>query len=846
MKPGLTSSIRLVLALALVAAALQASARPAAAGQFNIIGPAGSVRFGTRVTVLPNGNIVVTDPAYNGGLGVDVGAAYLYNGATGALISMLTGSIAGDKVGFGSVVVLSNGNYVIRSPYWHKSGAADAGAVTWGSAVSGVSGVVSAANSLVGSTAGDQVGGYFTRPLSNGNYVVSSPKWDNGGIVDAGAVTWGNGATGTGGVVSSANSLVGGTANDQVGIGNVAALSNGNYVVSSPDWDNGSAWDAGAVTWGSGPAGISGNIFYRNSLVGSRANDRVGWVELLPNGNYLVISYSWDNGTIIDAGAVTWASGLTGRTGYVSAANSLVGGTAMDQVGDYVAILSNGNYVVCSPYWNNGAFTDAGAVTWGDGASGITGLVSTVNSLVGNKTSDSVGSAGVIVLDNGNYVVRSPNWDNAAVSNAGAVTWGSGASGISGVVSAANSLVGSTAYDRLGNDVAYDDGVLPLSNGNYVVISPFWDNAAVSNAGAVTWGSGAGGISGIVSAANSLIGGKADDQVGLDYVTRLSNGNYVVGSSQWDNGAIVDAGAATWGNGAGGTSGPLSAGNSLVGSMAGDQVGSRQAALSNGNYVVSSPRWDRGAIVDAGAVTWGNGAGGTSGPVSAGNSLVGSTASDRVGSGVLLPLNYGNLMVISPVWDNGAIVNAGAVTWMDGTTGMTGQVSASNSLVGGHADDQVGSGEGIGLSNGGFVIASSQWDNGAIVDAGAVTWGDGTAGMSGLVSPANSLVGGTANDRIGVLGNVFTLNNGDYVVRSASWDNGAAVNAGAIILGSRLGATRGPVHTNHSVMGATANGGIEMVYAYDPTYRQLVVGRPYDNIVTILKQPEVYLPVVLR
>ena len=63
----------------------------------------------------------------------------------------------------------------------------------------------------------------------------------------------------------------------------------------------------------------------------------------------------------IDAGAATWGSGTTGVKGLVGAANSLVGSTADDTVtvGDYgVTALTNGNYVVGSPYWNNGAATD--------------------------------------------------------------------------------------------------------------------------------------------------------------------------------------------------------------------------------------------------------------------------------------------------------------------------------------------------------------------------------------------------------------------------------------------------------------------------------------------------------
>ena len=52
-----------------------------------------------------------------------------------------------------------------------------------------------------------------------------------------------------------------------------------------------------------------------------------------------------------------------------------------------------------------------------------------------------MGSHGVRVLSGGDYVVSSPNWDGA-VANAGAATWGSGTAGVSGAVSAANSLVG--------------------------------------------------------------------------------------------------------------------------------------------------------------------------------------------------------------------------------------------------------------------------------------------------------------------------------------------------------------------------------------------------------------------
>ena len=65
-----------------------------------------------------------------------------------------------------------------------------------------------------------------------------------------------------------------------------------------------------------------------------------------------------------------------GATGAVSAANSLVGSTANDQVGSGgVTVLNNGNYVARSPLWDNGAAVDAGAVCLGDGTLGTTGAV---------------------------------------------------------------------------------------------------------------------------------------------------------------------------------------------------------------------------------------------------------------------------------------------------------------------------------------------------------------------------------------------------------------------------------------------------------------------------------------
>ncbi|MCB0048059.1 MAG: DUF11 domain-containing protein, partial [Caldilinea sp.] len=786
----------------------------------------------------------MTDPYYDipGGAS-DVGAVYLYNGDTHEMISMLLGSTANDSVGSGGVTVLSNGNFVVKSKNWGYGGATNVGAVTWGSAVTGISGTVSAANSLVGAQADDGVGERVIA-LNNGNYVVDSRYWANGSNKWAGAATWGNGNTGVSGIVYAANSLIGSSASDFVGQ-YIIPLSNGNYVVGADTWDNGSIAGAGAVTWGNGATGVAGVISSANSLVGTQTADSVGReVIALPNGNYVVRSAYWDNGGVVNAGAVTWADGTKGITGTISPVNSLVGSSANDYVGyDYmygVLVLANGNYVVRSSGWDNGGTANVGAVTWGNGATGTVGTISAANSLIGSTANDGIGggNGSLIALPNGNYVVCSSMWDNGGVVDAGAVTWGNGATGTSGVVSAINSLVGSSASDQIG--FAYGNAlVTPLSNGNYVVRSPNWDNGAVADAGAVTWGNGTSGTSGTVSVANSLVGSTASDQIGYGDVITLTNGNFVASSPNWDNGGVVDAGAVTWGNGTTGSVGTVSATNSLVGSSASDKIGSDSpTALANGNYVVRSPYWDNGGISDAGAVTWGNGAGGISGAVSAANSLVGTTASGRLSR--VTALNNGNYVVSYTGWANGAMTNAGSVTWADGTKGITETISAANSLVGSKANDYVGR-EVLALANGNYVVDSYYWDNGTVVDAGAVTWADGTTGITGTVSAVNSLVGSSASDQIGsnydfmsgAYGTVRALSDGNYIVLSASWDNGATVNSGSVTWGDGTTGTRGEVSAINSVIGGVANGGGGLSGTYNPVYEKLLVGRRLENSLTV-------------
>ena len=279
----------------------------------------------------------------------------------------------------------------------------------------------------------------------------------------------------------------------------------------------------GAVTWGSDATGVSGAISARNSLIGMNAGDQVGStsIQQLNNGaNYLVLTPSWGGG----AGAVTDGSDASGISGVVSAANSLVGSSSSDSIGSagIYPLNNNANYLVLSPLWGGGK----GAITNGSDATGAIGVVSAANSLVGASTSDNVGTYGSIsngyvgdlvhTNDTGYstedtyYLVTTANWGGGA----GAVTWNSTSSGTVGVVSATNSLVGANAGDSIGSN-----GIAYLPNNNYVVLSPSY----ASSSGAATWGSASGGVVGVVGPTNSIVGGGAN--AGEEYYGTSANGS---------------------------------------------------------------------------------------------------------------------------------------------------------------------------------------------------------------------------------------------------------------------------------------------------------------------------------
>lgn len=587
--------------------------------------------------------------------------------------------------------------------------------------------------------------GLHVYALPVGNVVIPKDD-DNFGASNSGSVFLYDGST-----QALISFLYGSNTNDLVGENLIEILTNGNYVVSSPEWRNPVTMfnQAGAATWRSATGTVTEAVSTTNSIHGTAFGDRVSvsGVDALTNGNAIVSSGTWNGGR----GAATLMNGTDGTDaggvfGPVSVGNSITGSPGHGVASQGVLPSKNGNGVIITVSWNG----SRGAATWINGSTGKDGtggfnVVSAANSIVGSAPNDQVGSNPIALEDpiNGNFIIGSSAWTNFT----GASTWMNGTNGQSatgyGAVTALNSVIGSAPMEF--------PSVWALANGHALMITPLWNGGL----GAITWIDGTNGQSvtgyGVVTALNSITGANPGDQVGLGGVGVLSTGNAIVGSSNWNSGR----GAVTWINGADGKDinnmrGNVTTSNSVTGASAGDLVGNSVFALTNDNVIAACPGYGGGL----GAAVWINGTNGTDifntyGTVTAANTVTGSLPTDFVGAGV--PLLNGNFVLVTPQWGD----NAGAVTWLNGENGTTalgqyGAVSSANSLVGtvtGAMGDQVGTLVSP-LANGNYVVTSLLWEN----STGAVTLGNGTdgsyCGAFGPIDSRNSILGPAPNSNL--------------------------------------------------------------------------------------------------
>lgn len=292
-------------------------------------------------------------------------------------------------------------------------------------------------------------------------------------------------------------------------------------------------------------------------------------------------------------------------------------------------------------------------------------MISQANSLTGTKVNDYVGNGGVTALSDGSYAVMSTVWNNESVQGVGALTWmRGGAKGVA-IVSTNNSFIGTEEHPC--NILI----VVPLANANFVVQCI----AFGSRNGSVTLGSGTDGLSGTASPTRSLM-------VSGTLVVALSDGNYAVASTESVAGT-TKIGSVTWGDGDTGTVGNISAANSFFLSDAGDYIdGLDLKPVGNGNYVVANPFKDVDGRFNAGSVTWLKSGSPSTGTASSANSLVGSSSNDRIGADRIDTFANGDYVVSSPFYDRRPLINSGAHTLARGNGPIVGVIDDTNSVRG--------------------------------------------------------------------------------------------------------------------------------------------------------------------
>lgn len=465
------------------------------------IGSGGFVR-------LPNGALLVLSPAHDGPGEGDSGAITRFDprvvrtGPIGPGNSLLGRSL--DRLGSaGSVTVLPDGHIVITVPDANRNPAVQVGAVAYRRSDLPLTGWLEPSNALYGNVELDRVGSGGIRVLADGSYLVLSPNADIGDLADAGAATIGPVGVGVAGLVSAANSRVGRSAGDRVGSAGATPLVNGGAVVLSPQWrsDSGVA-GAGAATLMRSSAEV-GAIDATNSLVGATAGDFANAsTAALANGHYVVVTPAW-NGAPDFRSAVTWADGADGATGLISAARSIVGSAADFNSLVSATALTDGHYVIAAPRWRdplNGRF---GGAFWIDGTGPNTGPIA---GFAGRATTgvraDAQAGLMVFSLAGGGHLVWTAHVDTP-IGILSALTHVRARPDGPTIVTAENSLYGGSS---LGGLIEGAPLVVPRADGSWIASTRYFSMPGVPGpTGAMTVGWADGSTVGPIDNRNSVI-----------------------------------------------------------------------------------------------------------------------------------------------------------------------------------------------------------------------------------------------------------------------------------------------------------------------------------------------------
>jgi hypothetical protein len=533
--------------------------------------------LGLLLTPLTNGNLVIASTLKHANGVSDSGEVMLINGETGDQIgSSIVGDNVNDQLGGTGITALSNGNFVIASRMDDGNGFTQPGSVML---INGSTGA-QIGNTIYGDNNFDNIGDKV-KELSNGNIVVASPQADNGALTGVGEVMLINGTTGA----QIGSTITGDQGADLLGSKGITELTNGNYVIASPNDDHAGVTDAGTARLVNGTTGVQ-----VTTINGDDAGDKVAnnGVVALMNDKFLVISSAEVFGGISNRGSVRFYNANTGA----SVGSIFIGSGPDNFYGSGGAFqLSNGNIVVSTPLYENG-ISDQGSVDLINGTTMSTHIATLLPPLDINSR---FGFSGVRPVGNGNFAVVSQYEDTPSINDVGSVRVFNGATG----AQVGTTVFGDNAGDSLGNA-----GVKVLDNGNFIVASKSDDVNGVSDAGSVMLFDGATGA----QIGSAIEGEVTSDELSSDGITVLKgNNNYVIASSNVDVNGLADAGSTILVNGSTG----VQISDAVMGDDVGDLLGKAAGfgdptivTLSNGDYLIVNASNDDNGNADVGKVLY--------------------------------------------------------------------------------------------------------------------------------------------------------------------------------------------------------------------------------------------------
>lgn len=285
-----------------------------------------------------------------------------------------------------------------------------------------------------------------------------------------------------------------------------------------------------------------------------------------------------------------------------------------------------------------------------------------------------------------------------------------------------------------------------LGNGNILVVNQNADVNGLVDAGRITLLSANGNLLGTVG------GNAANERLGSFGSFTGPSGNLFFRSPNATSGGLANAGALVFFN--------ISTGAEIGrsgGISAGELYSAGSVQFASGNLIVSSTGADVGGNVDAGSVVVVSGSTGTEI-----GRLNGGSANEAFGTSVHQNFFVPNTFVVrAPLADVGGLIDAGRVVTASSVTGLQ-----LGQIVGTTAGDGVGSFAPIFRSTGNFFLQAPDADAGAIVDAGKLMLVNGSTGS--LIAEFN---GTATGEGFSSVIDTFSLSGGDVLVTSVLHDN---------------------------------------------------------------------------